>query len=101
MSKVKSAKEKLNEVLAICKEVCEVKGWGYNLRNKDDKKWRFATVEVSRSFYKEYNSENISAEIEIQIGQKLKLSAQSTSFHSYGIQSLLNAINLGLNDLEW
>jgi len=101
MKKEKSSKEKLNEALAICKEVCEAKGWRYSLRNKDDKKWRFATIGVSRDFNKEYGSESVSAEIEIQLGRKLKLSAQKTSFYSYGIQPLLNAIDIGFNDLEW
>lgn len=96
-NKVMTQKQKYDEVLDTIFKICKTKGWSAYLTS-DDKDYQFATVNASRNF----NSEDVEGLLEVALTNKgVEYSIQKTSFHNYGLDSLLNAISLKLGELSW
>jgi hypothetical protein len=91
----------LREVLEIVKTTCNLKGWKAYISNQDRKNWRYASVSVERSVKSGYTYETITGVFDISLNGGVILSANKTSFHSYGLQDLQNAIMAELEKLPW
>jgi len=90
-------KIKYEEVLEIVQRVCEANSWHYSFTNLDTNNWKYATISISRRV----QHEEITGELHISIDDGVRVSPTDTSFHSYGLTDLHNAIMSELGDLSW
>ena len=89
---VRRYKEVLEKVFAVCKTT----GWYVHLENEDPE-GKFAIFHVSKDF----QSTHITAVIDVKINEGIQYSVQHTSFHSYGTESLLGALKIKFQELDW
>jgi hypothetical protein len=89
---------RLREVIDAVHNTCKAKGWTCSTTNQDEKEWRYATVSVERLAS---SGEVVRGEFHVTVGNGVKISRQTTSFHSYGLEDLHDAIMSELKRLPW
>ncbi len=101
--KEKLKEDKLDEILNIIYSVCKNRGWSCRLGNRDSQTFKFATIEVSKSFPKEYFDEKVTAviDLDINVASETRIQIEPTSRYQYGIDSLYSSIIDALEGLSW
>jgi len=89
---------RLREVIDVVHNTCRAKGWTCYTASRDAKEWRYAIVSVERFTS---SGETISGEFHITVDNGVKISRQTISFHSYGLEDLHDAIMAELQRLPW
>ncbi len=89
---MKHYEEVTKKVLAVC----ETTGWHAYLENEDPE-GKFAIFHVSKDF----GNNTVTAVIDIKINDGIQYSIQHTSFYSYGTKSLLEALKVKFQELDW
>ena len=90
-------KQKYDKFVGEILKVCKTKGWSAYLTSSDTE-YQFASIGVSQT----YNWENVEGVLDVAFTDKsIKYSIQKTSFHNYGLDSLLSAISIKLEGLGW
>jgi hypothetical protein len=92
-------KEKLEGLIKIISETARVKGWDAYVAAKDTKHYRYATVSVSRRTLA--TSETVTGTFEITCDKRLKIPYHRTSFQSWGLADLYDAIWNEVLRLPW
>ncbi len=92
-------KDCLNELIALVTGIAKRKGWTPYLFARDEKEHGYATVSVSRRDPNQY--QEITGTFEISCNEKIRISCSKTSFYSWGLQELQEAIGNELKKLPW
>lgn len=92
-----SPEQKLESLISCVRQTAEAKGWHAYVAALDTQKWRYATVEVSR----QAAATDVSASFEITNAEKIRVKYHATSFHSYGLPDLYDALLRELGSLPW
>lgn len=92
-------KKKLDDLINLVLKMAEVKGWDANLSALDKDNNRYATVSVYRTTPSTFT--DVSGLFEITCDKRVKISYQKTSFHSYGLSDLYDAIANEFWKLSW
>lgn len=90
---------KLHGLITVVTETAKAKGWLVHIQNEDKKTHKYATVAVSRYVPDAY--QNITGTFEIMCDQKVKISYHKTSFYSYGLSDLYDAVANEFWKLSW
>jgi REase_DpnII-MboI len=92
-------KARLLEVIKLVTDIAQAKGWTARATAQDTKKFKYATVVVSRHVPDTF--ERITGSFEIICDDTVQITGQSTSFHSWGFAGLYDAIGNELRKLPW
>lgn len=92
--------KRYEEVIEVVRRICEVKGWYYNVKN-DRKNWRYASVNVEKEIPSDYTTKTITGVLDITVDNGVKIRRNSTSFYSYGLEALQEAIMNEIKYLPW
>lgn len=99
---INKKKEPLDNVLSVIIDTCKNKGWLCRIEKLDENEFKSATISVKRTVPSGFITESITAIIELHFKDKtLEYSIEKTSFHSYGINALKNAISSNLEEKGW
>jgi REase_DpnII-MboI/Family of unknown function (DUF5763) len=99
---IKAKSKPLDEVLEILTRTCEARGWSWEIESIDQKDYRHASLTVRRSVDTGHTAtEQVTGLCEVTVDHGVKLSLQKTSFHSYGITQLHEAMADALTRLPW
>lgn len=84
-------------ILKVIHSVCAAKGWRSHTSSIDEKNWRYATIDVSRSVGP-YRATQVTGTLDLTHDDgTLALQLHITSFHGYGLKNLYEDI---VNELE-
>ena len=95
-----SQRKRYNEVVKLIEHTCRAKGWESELLENDEqdkKNLKYATF----SIFQDSTGEEVTGVIHVTIDSGVKISAEPTSFHNYGIEPLFYAIQNELRTLTW
>ena len=99
---VAEAKSKpLNEVLAVLSATCEALGWSCQLVSIDKTDYRHASLSVKRDVATGCLVQQVTGLCEVTVDGSVKISLQGTSFYSYGISQLREALADSLGKIPW
>ena len=90
---IPAEKERLDQLVDMVVATAQVKGWFSDIDAKDDKTFRYATISVERN--------GITGTFEIICDARVKITYHKTSFHSYGLADLYDAIRNEFYKLNW
>ena len=93
------SKAKLMALVKLVTNTAEVKGWRSTLVAKDEKNHRHATVSVFRQAPGTY--QEITGTFEVLNDERIRIAYHPTSFHSYGLADLQEAIGNEIYKLSW
>lgn len=94
----RTAKERFSEVVESIIGTAEAKGWTVKVASHDNKKWKYASVEVSRST----GGSVVQGMFDIDIANGVKVSLQPLSFFAVqGLKNLHESIMKDLGQLSW
>lgn len=96
---VPERKSKLSDLINVVIETANAKGWHAHVAAKDTKNYRYATVSVSRHPPDTY--QEVTGTFEITCDQRIKITYHSTSFYSWGLADLYDAIGNEFWKLPW
>jgi hypothetical protein len=99
LASVPERKSKLSDLINVVIETANAKGWNASVSAKDTKNYRYATVSVSRRPTDTY--QEVTGTFEITCDQRTKITYHSTSFHSWGLADLYDAIANEFWKLPW
>lgn len=92
------AKDRCNEVIKTVLNTAKAKGWDRDLRNKDTKTWKYASVGVKRWT----GSSWVEGSFDITVDNGVKVSMQElTPFNPHGLSDLHESIMQELGLLPW
>jgi hypothetical protein len=97
--KLLDPKLKLKALVKLVTDTARAKGWVSNLVAEDRKNYRHATVSVFRRA--PGTSSEITGTFEILNDQRIRIAYHPTSFHSYGLADLQEAIGNEIQQLSW
>lgn len=82
-------------------KVAESKGWNTSIQNRDTNTFKYISVHVRKYFDKDYSSELVTGNVEIDINpdNSVRLQIEKTSFYGYGIDSLTSSLKAGIKEL--
>jgi REase_DpnII-MboI len=92
-------KIKLEELIELVKQTAQAKGWATHVTAKDTKNFRYATVDVSR--HASNTAQQITGTFEITCAERVKITHHSTSFYSWGLSDLYDAVGNEFWKLPW
>ena len=92
-------KEKLLALIKLVTDTAGAKGWRFDLVAKDEKNHRHATVSVFRVAPGTY--QEVTGTFEILNDERVRIAYHPTSFHSYGLADLQEAIGNEIYTLSW
>lgn len=92
-------KAKLRALVKLVTDTAGAKGWKSNLAAKDDKNDRHATVSVFRLAPGTF--QEVTGTFEILNDERIRIAYHPTSFHSYGLADLQEAIGNEIYKLSW
>jgi hypothetical protein len=91
-------RKSLDEVLNKAIEAAQGKGWSSTVTHRDQANWRYASLQVSKSF----GFEHVSGTFEFDLSpEDLNVQRHTTSFHGHGLDALHNAILESIATLPW
>lgn len=85
-----SRKDKLDQLIDVVVNTADAKGWDAYVSSRDEKEHRFATVAVSR--IAPGTASEVTALFELKVDQRVRMAYEPTSFYSYGLTELYDAI---------
>ena len=91
--------DRLKSLIRLVLETAEAKGWDADVAAEDKKTFNYATVAVSRTA--PGTSTEITGTFEITCDEKVRVTYHPTSFHSYGLKDLYDAIGNEFWKLPW
>lgn len=94
-----ASKEKLMALIKLVTDTAEAKGWRSSLVAKDEKNNRHATVSVFRLAPGTF--QEVTGTFEILNDERIRIACHPTSFHSYGLADLQEAIGNEIYKLSW
>lgn len=101
--KINLIEKQFNEVIELITRVARNKGWGATVRSKDEENFRYANIQIYKSFTKDYTDESVTGSIDIDVipEKAVKMQIDKTSFYGYGIDALGASIKEELKELSW
>ena len=101
--KVNLIETQFNAVIELIVRVARNKGWSASVRSKDQENFRYANIQIHKSFTKDYNDESVTGSIDIDVipEKAVKMQIDKTSFYGYGIDALCASIKEELKELSW
>jgi len=94
-----SPPNKLKALARLVVETAEAKGWDADVVAKDAKTFKYATVAVSRTAPGTY--QQVTGTFEITCDDRLRITYHGTSFYSYGLKDLYDAVSNEFRKLPW
>ncbi len=92
-----TAKSRLEELVALVLGTARAKGWRASVDAEDAKTFRYATIAVERRAA----NNTITGNFELLCDERVKITYHRTSFHSYGLADLYEAIKNEFFKLPW
>ncbi len=96
----------LQDVLEVMKATCKRKGWDMSVQHFDKEAGQYATLGIERYFHirGNYDFQKVTAIIEVTYHKNkgVRSVLQSTSSYRYGLEDLMDSINVDLeHSLSW
>jgi hypothetical protein len=92
-------KKRLRHLIRLVVDTAKAKGWDTSLAGLDSKNFRYATVSVCR--YPPDTNQRVTGVFEITCDDRVKIAHESTSFHSWGLTDLYDAIASDFYKIPW
>lgn len=92
-------KARLKQLIKLVKDTAKAKGWAAYTAVEDTKNFKYATIPVSRHAPQTY--EQIAGTFEITCDERVKITYHKTSFYSWGLEDLYDAIVNEFWKLPW
>src|SRR5581483_11925154 len=93
------AKERLNQLIKLITDTAQAKGWEATLTARDKNMNRFATISVSRLDGGSFQT--VSGFFDVTCHDRIRITYNKTSFHSWGLEDLYDAISNEFWKLPW
>jgi hypothetical protein len=94
-----SPADRLNAIVQLVVDTAEAKGWKAQVAAEDSKAFKYATVAVARTAPGTY--QEVTGTFEITSDDRLRITYHGTSFYSYGLKDLYDAIANEFWKLPW
>ncbi len=94
-----SQKARLDELVKLVLNAAEAKGWLADATAQDKKSFKYATIAVSST--SPNTCESVSGVLEITCDKRIRVTHHGTSFHSYGLVDLYDAVWNEVLQLPW
>lgn len=98
-AKAPDKKGRLHELTSLVTATAKAKGWDAYTAARDNNNFKYATVAVSRNAPNTY--QQVTGTFEITCDEKIKITYHKTSFHSWGLEDLDDAISNEFWNLPW
>jgi REase_DpnII-MboI len=97
--KITGPKARLQELIDLVKDTANAKGWTAHTAARDEKTFKYATIAVSRHAPNTYHE--VTGTLEITCTDRIKITSHKTSFYSWGLDDLYDAIANEFWKLPW
>ncbi len=92
---------RFREMLGVLGATCEAKGWRHKTTHIDVLTWRFATIEVRKSFSSFLGSVETVSTIEFDVTDGVKLTAYNSTAQENRVRELVKAISHDIKQIPW